>query len=126
MNTLLILLALTKSQATIEIISLLLVAGIIGYVTAWLYTKSVYEKKIIAVESDKHELNNRIVNLDGIIVDLNKELEIREEEIEHLELEVKSLKALHAEAVHETDDITLKNKRNEQTRGKRRKARTRE
>ena len=114
MNTLLILLALTKSQATIEIISLLLVAGIIGYVTAWLYTKSVYEKKIIAVESDKHELNNRIVNLDGIIVDLNKELEIREEEIEHLELEVKSLKALHAEAVHETDDMTLKNKRNEQ------------
>jgi predicted flap endonuclease-1-like 5' DNA nuclease len=114
MNTQLILLALTKSQATIEIISLLLVAGIIGYVTAWLYTKSVYKKKITAVESDKHELNNRIVNLDGIIVDLNKKLEIREEEIEHLELEVKSLKALHAEAVHETDDMTLKNKRNEQ------------
>jgi predicted flap endonuclease-1-like 5' DNA nuclease len=114
MNNLLILLVQTKSEATIEIISLLLVAGIIGYITAWLYSKSVYVKKIEAVESDKHELNNRIVNLDGIIVDLNKINEEKKEEMEHLNLEVKALKALHAEAVHETDDMRLKNKRTEQ------------
>ncbi len=38
----------------------------------------------------------------------------KDEEIEHLTLEIDALKALHTEAVHETDDMTLKNKRNEQ------------
>ena len=92
MNSLIILLAMTRIGAAIEILSLLLVAGIIGYVTAWLYCKSIYEKKLKAVESDKHELNNRIVNLDGIIVDLHKNLEDKDDEMEHLDLEVKRMK----------------------------------
>jgi predicted flap endonuclease-1-like 5' DNA nuclease len=33
---------------------------------------------------------------------------------EHLNLEIEALKALHTEAVHETDNMALKNKRNEQ------------
>jgi predicted flap endonuclease-1-like 5' DNA nuclease len=117
MNNLIILffqMLLPKGTATIEILSMLLVAALIGYVTAWLYYKSIYERKLKAVESDKHELNNRIVNLDGIIVDLHKSIEEKDDEMEHLNLEVKALKALHKEAVHETDDMRLKNKRNEQ------------
>ena len=114
MNNLMILFIQTKSEASIEIITLLLVAGIIGYVTAFLFYKSVSGKRIKAIESDKHELNNRIVNLDGIIVDLNNLITEKNEEMEHLYLEVKSLEALNAKAVHETDDMTLKNKRNEQ------------
>jgi predicted flap endonuclease-1-like 5' DNA nuclease len=86
MNTLLILLAQTKSAATVEIISMLLGAAIIGYVTAWLYYKSVYEKKLKVIESEKHELNNRIVNLDGEIVDLHKSLNEKDTEIEHLHI----------------------------------------
>jgi predicted flap endonuclease-1-like 5' DNA nuclease len=86
MNTLLILLAATKSEATIEIVSMLLGAALIGYITAWLYTRSVFEKKIEIVESDKHELNNRIVNLDGIIVDLHKTIGDKDKEIEKLNL----------------------------------------
>ncbi len=92
MNTLSILLIQTKSEATIEILFLLLVAAIIGYVTSWLYYKSVYIKRINAVESVKHELNNRIVNLDEQIFNLK----------------------LHNEAVKETDEMRLKNKRDEQ------------
>jgi predicted flap endonuclease-1-like 5' DNA nuclease len=110
MNTLIIL-ALTKGGATIEILAMLLGAAIIGYVTSWLYYKSVYGKIIKDLEFEKHEFNNRIVNLDGIIVDLNKSLSDKDLEIEHLNLEVKALKALHAEAVHETDEMALKNKR---------------
>jgi predicted flap endonuclease-1-like 5' DNA nuclease len=87
MNTLLILLAQTKSAATVEIISMLLGAAIIGYVTAWLYYKSVYEKKLKVIESDKHELNNRIVNLDGEIVDLHKSLDEKENEMEQIILD---------------------------------------
>lgn len=87
MNTLIILLAQTKGEATIEILSFLLVAAIIGYVTAWLFYKSVYEKRIKAVEADKHELNNRIVNLDGIVVDLKKKLSVNEKEKEQLQID---------------------------------------
>lgn len=114
MYTLTILLAQTKSEATLEIILMLLGSAIIGYVTAWLYYKFVYEKKIEVIETEKHELNNRIVNLDSEIFNLKKSLNDKDEEIEHLKLEINALKALHAEAVHETDDMTLKNKRNEQ------------
>jgi predicted flap endonuclease-1-like 5' DNA nuclease len=121
MNTLVILLAQTRSEATIEILSFLLVAAIIGYVTAWLYYKSIYVKKIKVIESEKDEMDKQIVKLNADNNNLNislnekdKSLDEKDKEIEHLILEVKALKALHAEAVHETDDMTIKNKRTEQ------------
>jgi len=91
MNTLLIFLVQTKSGATIEILSLLLVAGIIGYVTAWLYSKSIYERRIKAIESDRHELNNRIVNLDADIFNLKNSLKEKDYEMEQLAFEVRAL-----------------------------------
>ena len=114
MNTLAILLAQTKSEATFEIILMLLGSAIIGYLTSWLYYKSIHEKRIKVIESEKHELNNRIVNLEGEIVNLKKNLSKKDEETKRLILEIEALKALHAEAVQETDDMSLKNKRNEQ------------
>jgi predicted flap endonuclease-1-like 5' DNA nuclease len=114
MNTLLILLVQTKSGATIEIISFLLVAAIIGYVTAWLYYKSVYVRRIKVIESEKDELNKEIAKLYEDKSKLNKDLNEKDKEIKNLILEVKALKALHAEAVNETDDMAIKNKRNEQ------------
>ena len=53
MSTLLILLSQTKSEATIEILLLLLVAAIIGYVTAWLYYRTIYVKRIKVLESER-------------------------------------------------------------------------
>jgi predicted flap endonuclease-1-like 5' DNA nuclease len=114
MSTLTILLELTRSEATIKILSLLLVSAIIGYVTAWLFYKSIYQSKIKAIESERHEFNNHLVNLNAEIRNLNKSLREKDNETEHLTKEVKALKALHAEAVHETDDMTLKNIRTEQ------------
>ncbi len=86
MNTLLILLVQTKGVATIEIISMLSGTAIIGYVTAWLFYKSAYEKKLSTVESDKHELNNRIVNLDADVFNLKETIGKKEEIIEQLTL----------------------------------------
>jgi predicted flap endonuclease-1-like 5' DNA nuclease len=114
MSTLLILLAQTKSVAAIEILSLLLVAVIIGYITAWLYYKSIYVMRIKAIESEKNELNNQIAILNEDKSNLNNSLREKENEIEYLSKEVNTLKALHEKAVHETDDMKSKNKRTEQ------------
>jgi hypothetical protein len=75
MNTFSILLMPTRIDATIEIIALLLGAGIIGYVTAWLYYKSELLKRIRDRQdriyfdrlgiAHKHEANN-LTLIDGL------------------------------------------------------------
>jgi len=114
MSTLIILLAQTKIISSIEILSLLLVAAIIGYVTAWLYYKAIYVRKIKAIEAEKDELKNQIVILKTDKSNLQKNLGEKDNEIQYLNKEVNTLKTLHAEAVHKTDDMTLKNTRTEQ------------
>lgn len=84
MNTLLILAVQTKGVAIIVILSLLLGAAIIAYLTAWLYYKSIYVKRIEVIESEKEELNSQIVNLNTEISNLQKSLGEREHEIENL------------------------------------------
>ena len=114
MNTIIILLTQTKSEATLEIISLLFVAAVIGYITAWYYNKTITTSRIKAIESKKEELENQIISLNNDKSNLHKSQIKKDKEIEHLVLEVNALKALHAEAVQETDDMIIKNKRTEQ------------
>lgn len=114
MDTLIILLAQTKGEATIVILTLLAVAAIIGYVTAWLFYRSVYIRKIKAVESEKDEMKEQIVTLKTEKNSLQKDLSKNNNQKEQLILEVKALKALHAEDVHEKDDMKIKSKRTEQ------------
>jgi peptidoglycan hydrolase CwlO-like protein len=92
MDTLVILLAQTKTTAIIEIILLLLVAGVIGYITAWLYYRSVYTKKINKLETEKEELNKQIARLNNENSDLKKTLNKKEDEIENLNAEISKLK----------------------------------
>jgi len=94
MNNLLILAAQTRMGATIEIIFMLLGAGIIGYLTSWLYYKSIYKKKIKVIESERDGLNNQIVNLNEDKSNLIKSVSEKDKTIEHLEVEVEDLKAL--------------------------------
>lgn len=114
MSTLFILLALTKFVAAIEILSLLLVAGIIGYLTSWLYYKSIFARSKKELEFKNDELNNRVVDLKTENSHLHKSLKEKDEELKHLTLEVKAHKALHKEAVHETDEMALKNQKTRQ------------
>jgi predicted flap endonuclease-1-like 5' DNA nuclease len=113
MNNLTILLAITKSGAILEILLLLLVAVIIGYVTAMLYYKSVYGKQILTAESKKADLKIEIENLQNTLDDTNQDLSDKNVQIGKLQLKVKALKALHADAVHEADDMKIKNKQTE-------------
>ena len=80
MNTLTLLLAQTKSAAIIEIILLLLVAVIIGYITSWLYYKSVYTKKIEIIESEMEGLKKQIADLEEDKLSLEKRISEMEAE----------------------------------------------
>jgi predicted flap endonuclease-1-like 5' DNA nuclease len=113
MSVLIILLAQTKSGAIIEILLLLMVAAIIGYMTSWLYYKSIYKKRIKVLESERHEFNNHIINMNADVSNLKRSLGEKHLEIEYLKMDVNALKALHKEAVNETDDMNLKMKRAE-------------
>jgi DNA repair exonuclease SbcCD ATPase subunit len=92
MNTLMIFLAQTKTAATLEIIALLLVAAIIGYVIAWLYYRSVYTRIIKKLESEKDELKSQINKLNENISNLKKSLLDKENQIENLTEEINNLK----------------------------------
>jgi cell division protein FtsB len=74
MNIILSLLATTKSGAVIEIIILLLVAGLIAFLTSYFYYKSVYIKKINALEEEKKTLEKQNSNLGAEITDLKSRI----------------------------------------------------
>jgi predicted flap endonuclease-1-like 5' DNA nuclease len=108
MNTFFILLVQSKAGATIEILFLLLVAAIIGYITAWLYFKSIYVPRIKTIESEKNELNKDIIALKAENVSLHKKLQENDNEIKELIQEVKGLKTFHVEDPRESDEMELK------------------
>ena len=114
MNALSILLTQSKSVAAIEILLLLTGAAIIGYVTAWLYTRSVYNKKLKAVEAELHESKSRASSLNAENSTLQKKLDSLTKENEELISKEKALKVRYKEALAETDKMTLKNKQTEQ------------
>lgn len=114
MTNLITLLVQTKTQATIEILLLLVGAAIIGYVTAWLYYKSLYAKRIDTYKSEIADLKKKIKDLETDNQNLKKNVKSKDDEIIYLNKKIKALEALHAEAVDETDDMKQQNKKNEQ------------
>jgi len=99
MTLLLIQLVQSVTGAVITIVALLLVAAIIGYLTAWFYAKSVYTPVIKGLEADKTELNKQvaglkddIIKLNGKVDKLNEKIGKLEEEIAEKDKEIKHLK----------------------------------
>ena len=68
-------LAQTLAGTVIEIIVLLLVAGMIGYFTSYFYYRGIYRKKIHKLESDLKDLQIKNDGLLDQIIKLEKELE---------------------------------------------------
>ena len=62
-------LAQTLAGTVIEIIVLLLVAGMIGYLTSYYYYRSIYRKKIQKLESDLKDLQ---IKNDGLLEQISK------------------------------------------------------
>ncbi|MDQ1332214.1 MAG: hypothetical protein QG576_248 [Bacteroidota bacterium] len=99
----LIQLAQSVTGAVITIIALLLVAAIIGYLTAWFYAKSVYTpiikgleaekadllKQVAGLKEDVRKLNNTVESLNGKINKLEGEIAKKEQEIKELSKKIK-------------------------------------
>jgi peptidoglycan hydrolase CwlO-like protein len=99
MTQLFILQAQSVTGAVITVITLGLVAVIIGYFTAWLYAKSVYTPIIKGLEEDKailikqvDGLHEDVKKLNGKVDKLNEKISKLEEEVEEKEKEIKHLK----------------------------------
>ena len=73
--------AQTKTTATIEIVIMLVVAALIGYLTSYFYYKAIYTRKIQVLEKEKENLNARIVRLNADKGDLEKRLQALEDDL---------------------------------------------
>lgn len=96
-----VLLAQTKLSASIEILIMLVVAAIIGFVTAWLYYKAKCARKMAVLEKQLSEQDRK----------LKKYLK----DNDNLETELLALKKLQAELNKEDQDLKteLKNLKDE-------------
>ena len=73
-----IILAQTLAGTVIEIIVLLLVAGLIGYFTSYFYYRSIYRKKIYKLDSELKDLRIKNNGLLDQIIKLEKVVEEKE------------------------------------------------
>ncbi len=85
MTQLSILIAQSVTGAVLTIIALLLVAAVIGYLTAWFYAKSVYTPVIKGLEKDKADLIRQVEGLKEDIKKLNEKIEALNKETARLQ-----------------------------------------
>jgi peptidoglycan hydrolase CwlO-like protein len=88
MNSLIILQVMSVAASVILIVFLLIVAGLIGYLTAWYYAKSVYTPVIKKLEDEKLQLNREILKLKDEIVRLKGKIEVLEKKVDDLDKDV--------------------------------------
>lgn len=95
-----IILAQSVTGAVITIVALLLVAALIGYLTAWFYAKSVYTPIIKGLEAEKADLQKQVAGLkddvsrlNGKVDDLNAKISKLEDQLGSKEKEIRELKS---------------------------------
>jgi peptidoglycan hydrolase CwlO-like protein len=88
MKPLFIILAQSNTGAVMLILMLLLVAGVIGYLTAWFYAKSIYTPVVKGLEADKSELKKTVSGLEDDIRKLSGKVEKLNDKISKLEGEI--------------------------------------
>lgn len=89
-------LAMSKTGAVVFIIALLLVAAIIGYVTAWFYAKSVYTPIIKGLEAEKADLQKQVAGLKDEVARLNSRINDLNGKIDELKGKIGNLEEQNA------------------------------
>ena len=108
-----ILLTQTQISAIIEILSMLLGASIIGYITAWLYYKSKYNKSINGLKLDIENLYNQNQSLIREKNYQQNNIDDKEKETSILIQEIIAIKELQKETILEKQDLWLENNKTE-------------
>jgi peptidoglycan hydrolase CwlO-like protein len=108
MTQLLVLAAQSVTGAVMTIIGLLLVAGIIGYVTAWFYAKSVYTPVIKGLQKEKEDLTEQVLNLNRQLEVMKSQLIKLNETIDKQDGKIKSLEQVIEEKNIEIKKISSK------------------
>jgi peptidoglycan hydrolase CwlO-like protein len=98
MNTILILLLQSATSAMIEIALLLVGAGLICFLSAFYYQKSVFTPIIKKLEAEKEDLNKKIVGLNNDISGLKAKIGELENTIAAKDKEIEQLKKVKKEA----------------------------
>ncbi len=88
MKSILLLQTMSLTAAVILTIALLLVAGLIGYLAAWYYAKSVYTPVIRKLEDEKAQLNREIAGLKDDISKLRSKVDELNKKIDDLDRDV--------------------------------------
>lgn len=90
-----VLAAQSVTGAVITIVALLLVAAVIGYLSAWFYSKSIYTPIVKGLQKDKEDLTTQVEHLNrqvevmkGEIIKLNDSIEKQGEKIKTLQAEI--------------------------------------
>jgi peptidoglycan hydrolase CwlO-like protein len=89
----LFILAQTNSGAVILMIVLLIVAGIIGYFTAWFYAKSVYTPVIQGLETEKADLLKQVAELQKQLEGLKADLAALKVRVDNQSEKIKKLES---------------------------------
>jgi predicted flap endonuclease-1-like 5' DNA nuclease len=110
MESYLFCIALLISAAFVGEVGLLLVAAITGFIIAWFYYKYIYAKKIIAIESEKFELNKNNGSINAEKNNLIKSIWEKDNQIHALIQEVTCLKSVQNEVVYDTPNHVFRNK----------------
>ncbi len=79
-----ILLTQTKTTAAFEIIVILVIAALIGYLTSYFYYKVIYTKKINELLKEKEDLNAKIAGLQAEKSNLELQVQKLQGDIEKL------------------------------------------
>lgn len=79
--SIIVILAQTKTGAWIEILAFLIIAAVIGFLTSYLYFKSIYIREINFLKEDVAKLNGQISVLRDEIATLGENLAEKDKEI---------------------------------------------
>jgi uncharacterized protein YlxW (UPF0749 family) len=88
MAKLFLLLVQPVTGSVIVIVLLLIVAGVIGFLTAWFYAKSVYTPVVKGLESEKANLEKEVDDLTAGVKKLRDKVEKLGVRVKDLESEV--------------------------------------
>jgi uncharacterized protein YegP (UPF0339 family) len=104
MTQLFVQLAQTVTGNVMTIVSLNLVAAIIGFLVAWIYARSVFKPVIKGLEADKSDLKNHVARLNNDFNDLTQKVNKLSEKVGILEKESaekdREIEDLSSETLH--------------------------